>query len=337
MAREARRATLKDVAEQAGVSMSTVSRVVNGEASVSDDIREIVHRVLSELNYEKSAGNVGNKKLARTVGVVVPDISNPFFGMLTKGIEKTARLFKQNLILCDSENDPKIEQELTTNLIDAGIAGLILVPVGGEDGSLIRRLIERGFPTVLLDRVPKNLEKVSSVVSNNFEGAYQAARYLLSLGHREILYLAGPHEATTETERREGFARALEEQGLSLDKQIRVEGSYDWERAQERVTGLIEDGIRFSAVFAANDMMALGAMQAFQVHEMRVPEHVSVVGYDNIPFSQLVSLTTVAQHPNEMAARAGRLLVDIIEKRVATPHSVVLVPSLIIRGSCRPL
>jgi len=317
--------------------MSTVSRVLNGSSSVRVEIRQAVERLLKESNYQKRSISSPKKYMSGTIGLVVPDIANPYFTLLIKGIENTVRLFRLSLVLCDSENDTRLEDQIVANLLRAGISGLVLVPARTGGDSLIHHLVEREFPVVFLDRTPKRNHRISSVTADNSAGAYQAARYLISLGHRNILYLAGSTESSTEIARRDGFEKAIAEQKLKSDDLLHADGDYDWDRAYAEVTALLDARRSFSAVFATNDIMALGAMQALQEHDLKVPEHTSVIGFDDIPFSKLVSLTTVAQHPYEMATRAARLLLDIIEKRVPGPQSLVLMPSLMIRGSCRRL
>lgn len=327
--------TLQDIAERAGVSVSTVSRVLNGSSSVQTSTRTVVERILRTSGYQRRTTSVRKRYMAGTVGLIVPDIANPYFTLLIKGTENTLKLFQMNVVLADSGNDPELQERAIDNLVQSGVSGLLVVPARASEVTIVNELAQQSFPVVFVDRLPKQAHDLSSVTADNKTGSYHAARYLTSLGHRDILYLGGVTDSSTEVARKEGFHQAIAEQDLNVDHLVHAIGNYGWESARREVSHLIEKGAKFSAVFATNDIMALGAMQALQEHKLKVPDDVSVIGYDDIPFSQIVSLTTVAQHPHEMAARAARLLVDIIEKRVNAPQTHVLMPSLIIRASCR--
>ena len=326
--------TIHDVAQLAGVSLSTVSRVLNDYDSVNPQTRERVEAAIKELHYEKSkaADPVKSGREKKTIGLIVPNILNPFFPLLIKGIEQVAKIHGYHLILCDSENDVTIEQQHIDNLSERGVTGVILIP--SSETTHVENLIESELPFVFLDRF-LDIEGASYVVSDNEEGAYQAIKYLLKLGHRKIVYLAGPQDLSTEKARFKGYKRALEEEGIECCNELFREGHYALEDAYGEVNELLRQKTKFSAIFAANDMMAFGAKQALKEHGLKVPEDISLVGYDDIRFSSIIALTTVAQPTYEMGRNAMVLLLDLIEGRVSTPQQIVLRPSMMIRESCQ--
>jgi LacI family transcriptional regulator len=329
-------ATIHDVAREASVSPSTVSRVLNDSPHVKERVRLRVKEAIQALGYEKSrSAGTRSRKQSGIIGLVIPDLLNPFFPLLIKGIENVAKIQGYSIILCDSENDIVIEEQHVKNLLSEGIEGLIFIAAPGQN-SLIGQLLREEFPLVFLDRTIGN-EKSNCVTSANEEGAHQAVKYLLSLGHRDIVYIAGPRYLSTERERYRGFRTALEEEGVSLREDLIVQGEHDWNAAYKGVMELIDSSRRFTALFASSDIMAFGAKQALEDRGFSIPEDVSVMGYDDIPFSSAISLTTVSQPAYEMGRNAMHLLIDLMKKRVRSPHRIVLRPSMIIRKSCKKL
>ena len=219
--------------------------------------------------------------------------------------------------------------------MEEGVEGLIFIPAPGTNNR-IDELLQRDFPLVFLDRTIEN-EKINYVISANKEGAHQAAKYLYSLGHRDIVYISGPRYLSTKNERFEGFRNALEEEGLQLQRDLVLHGEHSWSTTYEEVTRLLEKKKRFTAVFATSDIMAFGAKQAFEHRGLLIPDDVSIIGYDDIPFSSAISLTTISQPAYEMGRNAMHLLIDLMEKHVSTPHHIVLRPSIIIRKSCQKM
>ena len=329
----AKSSTIHDVAKLAGVSLSTVSRVLNDSASVSPQTRERVEAAITELQYEKSRAE-GLKPLQETnmVGLIVPDILNPFFPLLINGIEDVSKIHDYSLILCDAENDEALEGKQINTLCERGVDGIILIPASGA--THVEKLVKKGFPFVFLDRVVA-WDGASDVTSDNAEGAYQAVKYLLKLGHQRIVLVTGPPDLSTEQARYAGIQRALAEEGIAVQEELHVCGNYKLEDAYRAVTGLLDQKIDFTAILATNDLMAFGAKKALEEHGLKIPDDISLVGYDDILFSAIISLTSVAQPTYEMGRNAMMLLLDLIHGRITTPQHIVLRPSMIIRGSCK--
>jgi LacI family transcriptional regulator len=327
--------TLKEIATKAGVSPSTVSRVMNHKLSVRPEIRSRVERVIQELKYERNRSSGVRKSFnSNIVGLIVPDILNPFFPLLIKGIENIAKIHGYSLILCDSENDCEIEKKHIRNLLEKEVEGLIFIPAPGEN-DLIDELIEKDFPLVFLDRRIEN-KKINYVTAANEEGAYQATKYLISLGHRDIVYItAGAQYLSTQKERFDGFRRALEEEKIPFRNDLVIAGEHEREKTSREVIKLLNSGKKFTALFASSDIMAFAAKQVLEDRNLRIPDDVSIIGFDDIPFSSAISLTTVSQPAHEMGKNAMLLLIDLIKKRVRSPNQIVLRTSMIIRSSCK--
>jgi LacI family transcriptional regulator len=324
---------LQDIAQKTGVSPTTVSRVLNNNPSVKREVRKRVEEAIREMKYERGRTAPSKKtRLSNTVGLIVPDILNPFFPLLIKGIENVARIQGYSIILCDSENDCDEESTHVQTLLEKGIDGLIFIPAPGRNG-LVEDLIEGNFPLVFLDRKVDH-DRINFVTSANEEGAYTAVKYLLSLGHKEIVFIGGQDYLSTQRERFAGYRRALEEENILLDNALIILGQHRWDKSYGAVRELIGSGKRFSAIFATSDMMAFGAKQAVQDANMKIPGDVSIIGFDDIPFSSAISLTTVSQPAFEMGKNAMLLLIDLINRRVQAPHHIVLRTSMVIRESC---
>ena len=330
---ENNRTTIAEIAEIAGVSIATVSRVLNNNPTVRQENIEKVERVLTEHGYSRSKER-RTTYAAQTIGLIVPDISNPWFPSLIKGAERLTRLYEMNLMLSDSENDARVEAANIATMVSRGIDGLILVPTHRHSEAAVG-LVDEGFPLVFLDRQVDD-RAVNFVTSSNTEGAYQATKYLLSLGHRRIAYIAGNEEIDAEWKRRGGYLRALNEASVPERSELIIPGNYVLEDARKSVSDLIRSGTSFTAIFASDDIMAYGAQLALSDYGLGIPEHVSLIGFDDISYSSLVGLTTVAQSPFELGKNAVLLLNDILSGRVSGPKTIELPTSMVIRESCAP-
>lgn len=325
--------TIHNVAKRAGVSLSTVSRVLNDSASVTSQTREKVEAAIDELGYEKTkAESIKSVEETKAVGLIIPDILNPFFPLLIKGVENVSKIHGYDLILCDSDDDLELEQQHIHTLQHREVDGVIIIP--SSETTHVEELVNGGIPFVFLDRFIE-IEGASYVISDSEDGAYQAMKYLLKLGHQRILHVIGHKQLSTEQARIRGIQRALTEEGLLYDDALCVDGNYHTENAYRAVTHVLQERTEFTAIFATNDMMALGAKQSLEEHGLKIPEDISLIGYDDIFFASIISLTTVAQPAYEMGKNAMVLLLDLINERITAPQHIVLRPSMVIRGSCQ--
>ena len=329
-------ATIKDVARAAGVSVATVSRVANKDPGVREGVRRRVQAAMTDLDYKARGPRRGKQvKTSQIVGLVIPDITSPFFTLLVKGIEIMAKVLGYSVIINDSETDPEAEERHIRRLMEMSVSGIICTPTSAENRHL-QEVVDESMPIVFLDRRPPGLN-ASCVTSSNRQGAYQAVRYLLSLGHEHIIHLGGSLELSSTKERGEGFEQALSEHGIRPSPEWILSCDCNWERSHAAVTAAIEGGTpRFTAIFSADDMMAYGAKQALEDKGLSVPKDASIIGFDDIYFSSLIGLTTIAQPAIEMGKNAMNVLAGHIRGTIHQPQQVVLQTSLIIRNSCMP-
>jgi len=330
-------ATMKDVAEKANVSVATVSRVINNETSVSSQHRKAVENAIEELHYELKTTNAQKMGLICRIGLVLPDITNPFFPLLIKGITNISKIYGAEIVLCNSNMDIDIEKYHFEKLLDTGVDGVIYIPFDESVNPIVRKLIKDKFPVVFLDR-EFDIENTCSVTSNNKEGAYQATSYLLNLGHRDILFISGPRHFSTSITRHAGYMQGLDEFSIDYREDLVIYGDTSQQSAYEETIKYIgENKGSFTAIFASNDLMAYGAWKALEENNYSIPEDVSIVGYDDIPFSSFISLTTIAQPSYEIGRNATLLLCDLVNKRREPPQRIVLRDSLIIRKSSQKI
>ncbi len=326
---------MRNVAESAGVSLASVSRVLRGDVTVRPHIRQAVEEAIRTLNYEsKPAPHNGKSVPLRRIGLLIPDITNPYFPFLIKGITNIAAVQGAEVILCNANNSPAAEDEHVRRLASGGVDGIIHIPFTEQPAPAICELLDADFPFVFLDR-EMGLEQTCSVTSNNEEGASQAITYLLSLGHRDVVFLSGPAHLSTSEARLAGYRSGLAAYAVPEAQERIVWSDTTLEGGYSETVRLLTSHVPFTAIFASNDMMAFGAWKALEAHGLRVPDDVSLIGYDDVPFASYIHLTTIAQPSYELGRNALMLLMDLINGLRRAPQKVLLRDSLIIRRSCR--
>ncbi len=330
-------ATIKDVAKTAGVSTTTVSHVINKTRFVSEKLRERVNQAITELNYQPyGLARSLRKKQSGAIGIVIPDNANPFFAEVVRGVEDTCFDNGYSVFLCNSDGEPTKERNYLNLLVEKGVDGLVLVSTG-DDREAMRLLENREIPKVIVDREISGLH-MDSVLVNNKQGGYDAAKHLMELGHRNIGCITGPSNVTPSGLRIKGFRKALEESGLRLDERMVVTGDFKSEGGREGFKKLMRGAVVPTAIFACNDMMAIGALNAARELGVTVPERVSLVGFDDIALASLVipNLTTVAQPKYELGETGAELLLKRIDDRERPETGIVLETRLIKRDTCEP-
>lgn len=327
--------TIRDVAQRAGVSTSTVSHVINGTRFVSPELAERVRTAMAELRYQPNAvARSLRRKETLTLGMVVPDNANPFFAMMARAVEDTCYRQGYSLILTNSEDDLERELANINVLVAKQVDGLILAAVGLSSRDLQRVL--RQVPTVVVDRELSGIQ-ADMLLVDNFDGGYQATRHLIALGHRRIGCITGPSVTTPSAERVIGYRRALSEAGLPYDETLVVRGDFQFAGGYEGARALLTLPESPTAIFACNDLMAVGAIAAAAALGRRVPDDLSVVGFDDTILASYVTpaLTTVAQP----IADIGRLATEMVLQRVQAPNDPpvrrVLPTRLVVRQSTR--
>ena len=327
--------TITDVAKNSGVSVSTVSRVLNKDPNVDNKIKAHVNETITEIGYERIRKHSKNKKSSiGLIGAVIHDVTSPAFGPFIKGIEEMARRNSVNTIICNSQRNPDIEKESIIQLVNKGVDGIILMPLNSDNSSILK-YIDNNCPYVLLDRYLYDNKDVPSVYSDNHYGAYMATKYLLDLGHRKILYIDGTVGSSNQRDRLKGFKDSLQDYNLDEDESYIINGGYNWKTTYDNLTDFIKSGKKFSAVFASSDVMAFGARMALEEHELKIPDDISLMGYDGFELSSTISLSTVYHGSFELGKESVTVLLDLIKEKIKPPHSVVLQPSLLIRKTCK--
>ena len=327
-------ATIKDVAALAGVSFTTVSHVVNNSRPVSADVRAKVEHAIVKLNYVPSA--VARSLKARstaTIGLVVPNSTNPYFAELARGIEDHCGRSGYCVFLCNSDDDPTKQRHYLRVLQEKRIDGLI-VASAGADGVLARTLADAGVPIVVVDREIEGLT-ADLVQIDHERGAYLATRHLLELGHVRIGCITGPVQMAVSAMRVHGFLRAMAERGIEIVKDGIVEGDFTIPGGYV-AGGRLLDEVEPSAIFAGNDMMGIGALRAAAERKIRVPEQLSIVGFDDIELSRYVypALSTVGQSIVQLGDVAAQTLIERISGETeGGPRRRVVTPQLAVRES----
>lgn len=306
-------ATIKDVALHANVSVTTVSHVVNNTRFVSEVSSQRVNAAIVALKYVPSAlaRSLKNNR-THTIGMMIPNCSNPFFAELIRGIEDTCFASNFNVILCNSDDDAAKQRKYIRVLMEKQVDGLIVFSSGG-DNELSELLQETGMPQILLDREVDQV-KADLVEVDHEAGAWIATQHLIDLGHRRIGCITGPTDLAPARQRLAGFRRALSESGIPAKLKWEVEGGFTSENGYVAMQRLLVLKERPSAIFASNDLMAIGALCATAGHGLRVPQDISVVGFDDIALAAYSSppLTTVVQPKHQLGALAASLLMDRI-------------------------
>ncbi len=332
--------TINDIARLANVSKATVSRVINNKSEgVGEETKKKILRIIAELNYQPSLIARGLvTKRTNSLGLVIPDIANPFFPQLARGAEDTALQYGYNLFLCNSDNSLEKEEKYLRAFIEKSVDGVILASSMSKSAFQCQMLKEAQIPYVLLDRYIEGSEPGMGVFLDNRAGAYRATDYLLKNGHRRIAFISGPFALMTGWHRFQGFQMAHCDQGVEMDYNLIREGDYQFASGKELIEQLLDAGESFSAVFAGNDMMAIGAYKALKQHRISVPEEVEIIGFDNIELASLIepALSTVAQPTYEMGVLGAEMLIRVIEGQTVPEKSIYLKPELLLRETTRP-
>lgn len=332
---EKRIPTMEDIGRRAKVSASTVSRVINQSVAVDPATEQRVRAAIDELGYRPNLlARSFRRRVTHTIGLLVPDNSNPFFAEVARMIEDAGYREGYSVILCNSDLSKEKQAAYLDVLLAKRVDGLILVSSGlislTDEPDPIQRVLEAGIPCVVIDRDLGDLP-VDQVLVENEMGGYQAGRYLVELGHERIACIVGPSDITPSAGRFAGFELALSEAPVSLKPvaSIMCNGRYDGGEAAVRE--LLDLGVDFTALFVFNDLVAIGAHGTLRRAGLRVPEDVSIVGFDDVALASAVypPLTTVAQPIAEMANTSVRLLINRIAEK-DTPHARVVLPTTLV-------
>ncbi len=326
--------TIREVAENAGVSYATVSHVINNTRVVSPETRQRVLDAMAELDYRPNAlARSLRQGKTNTLGLVLPDSANPFFAEISRSIEDEAFNKGYSVFLCNTELDIQRELFYVDVLSKKQVDGIIFVAAGDQADSL-DFLAREGMPVVMIDRnLP--IVQVDAVLTDHQLGGFLATRHLLQLGHSRIACIAGPSSITPSAERITGYRNALGQANIPYDEKLVIRGDYHSQSGMDITHSILQMDPRPTAIFALNDLMALGALRAAAEAGCSVPGDLAVVGYDDLELSQFTNppLTTIAQPKKEIGLQAVSLLVERIAQNSRPPRRLVLPPELIVRRS----
>ncbi|EGA66699.1 substrate-binding domain-containing protein [Vibrio brasiliensis] len=328
-------ATMKDIAKLAGVSTSTVSHVINKSRFVSEEISLRVNNAAQQLNYRPSALARSLKvNRTKTIGMLVTTSTNPFFGEVVKGVERSCYQQGYNLILCNTEGDNERMRESINTLLQKRVDGLILMcsSLEGERIDVFEQYPD--IPVVVMDWGPM-LFTSDKIQDNSLRGGYLAAKYLIESGHQQIGCITGPLVKHQAQMRYEGYKRALNEAGLDFNANWIIEADFECEGGYEAFNKMFAKDSLPSSIFVCNDMMAMGVINAANEKGIRIPQDLSIIGYDDIHIAKFMSpsLTTIHQPKYRLGKAAVEALLNRLEKGAIDAQVVQLEPTLVERST----
>jgi LacI family transcriptional regulator len=332
------RNTIAEIAARAGVSIPTVSRVLNKRPDVAPATRERVERVIRESGYVRSrVANALRRGSSGIVDLVVPDLDSPYYFEIIRGVEDVLERTELRLALSSTHNEARREQQWLAQVAEGATDGAILVLAHGQSERL-DELRRRKIPFVVVDHRGELGPAVPSVGATNWAGGRAATEYLLSLGHRRIAIIAGWAALRCSQDRIAGYRYALEQAGIPIDADLIRPGEFRQHTGYEQTCALLELPQPPTAIFAGSDLQDMGVYAALRAHGLMVPNDISVVGFDDVSIATMVSpaLTTVRQPLDEMGRVATTMLLRLIAGEPLDSMRVELVTSLIVRESCAP-
>jgi LacI family transcriptional regulator len=328
--------TIEDVAKLADVSTATVSRVINKKGGVRKKTEDKILNAIDELKYYPNAvARSMVRKETKTIGIIIPDIKNPFFPLVVAGIEQKAQEKGYFTILSNTNESPIAEEEIIKVFMERGLDGLIIT-TSDENGLHLKPLIDQNIPLVAVDRSINNFE-IDTVLVGNIDGSYQATRHLILHGHENIAIVCGPQSTTPGYERYEGYKRALKEYNLTVKDEYVEEGNFKEESGYEIVKKLYSLKERPTAIFSSNNLMTIGCLKAMQDLGWKLGEEVSLIGFDDVDVATFIKpkLTVVSRPMQKLGEHAFNLLYERMNStEEVSKKTHILSPELVIRESC---
>ena len=312
-------ATMKDIARRTGLGLATISSYFNG-GNVREKNRIKIEEAIEELHYEVNEVARGLKTNAtRTIGVVIPELNNTFCAEIITGMEDVLRSHGYATIVCDCRTDKKLEREAVEFLTRRRVDGIINMPVD-EEGNHLKRFQKMGKPIVLIDRKIQGID-CDSVLVDNKKAAEDAVRYFIGRGHRNIGIIGGPEEGFTAQERMAGYYKALESAGIPVRESLIWHGDYTIQGGVRGLEELVQNNPEMTAVFVTNYEMTMGAMIGVNELGIRIPEQLSMIGFDNLQFARACNpkLTIVAQPTDGIAREVAKVMLNHLENAGETP------------------
>jgi DNA-binding LacI/PurR family transcriptional regulator len=328
-------ATIYDVAKKSKVSIATVSKVINNKGGVGEKTRIRVLQAMEELDYQPNlAASVLMGKNTKTIGLLIPDLANPYFSEIAKSIEERAHNYGYNIIICSTEYVYQKEKKYISLLKQKNVDGFILVS-GFEDSEQVSKLLEENFPVIAVTRDFPMLT-INSVGVDNYRGGYQAAYHFIQNGHKDILIIA--YDVWSNRERIRGLKDAFTDFGgdchLYTHIMDHVEGDH-YENGYIGIKKSFDVEKNITGIFAGNDLLAVGAIRGLKEFNLSVPEDISIIGFDNSKITRVIDppLTTIAQPIQELGEKVMDMIMENIQNREMKKRKEILLPELIVRES----
>lgn len=331
-----KRITLADVALEAGVSPQTVSRAINDKGEISSDTKERILEIAQRLGFRPN--NIARslvKQQTTTLGIVIPDITNPFFSEIVRGVEDCARAHSYNVFLCNTDEVPEHEVSSLDSLIEKQVDGMILCSSRLEEDELISKLNEFSFAILINREVQLDQDNIGILIFDDTMGAQRAVDYLVEQGHRQIAFLSGPKVSRSGHNRLEGYYSSLAKNDIQVNMELILPCEPGIEGGQYSGQMLLQEHPEVTAILCYNDLVAIGALQAGLAAGRKVPEDLSIIGCDDIPMASLIrpSLTTLHMPIREVGCSAMQMLIDLIEGNHTDELHMVFPADLVIRES----
>jgi LacI family transcriptional regulator len=328
--------TIRDVANRAGVSSATVSHTINGTRHVEEATRERVLQVIAEIGYRPNHLARGlRQRRTGTIGLIIPDNTNPFFAEMARTIEDAGFAHGYSVMLCNSDRSAEKETAYVDVLLAKQVDGIVLASSNAKP-ELVRQIRDAGAPAVLIPGELGDFD-IDILMTDDFAAGQLVGEYLLELGHRQIAAISGPRTTSASAGRLAGFQTALARAGI--EPVVIARGDFRAERGRDAMAELLDSGLSFTAVFAANDLTAIGALQTLRDRGIAVPDDLSLIAFDGMQLSDLVSprLTTVAHSLSDIGPQTIALLEDRMASPAAPARQVLLPSRLLVRESTAPL
>jgi LacI family transcriptional regulator len=333
--------TLQDIANAAGVSSATVSRVINNSPSVKPETRENVLNIIKKLNYvPNEVARSLSKNETNTIGVVVPDILNPFFGKIVRGISNVLRKMNYNIVLCDTDESITNEYSSLEMLRKHKVRGVIITPTVDEEKSRGIKLVEveqSGIPIVMVDR-DINFTNFDSVYLDNVQAGMDAIQALINAGHKRIAALLGPTDSKACMEITLGYRRAMEMNGIDINPDYMVNGFYSMECGYQMTQKLLDLDKPPTAIFVSSSVMTHACINTLLDNKIKIPQDMAIIGFAEMPYLEPfgIHISYIERSVSQMGEAAAKLLIEKIENPSHEAHirkSIILPPKLILKGS----
>ena len=327
-----KRISIVDVAKAAGVSTATVSRVINRLGGYSEKTEKKVLETIKECGFRPNVSAIGLRtKKSHSVGIIVPDITNEFFAKIVRTLNLFFVKYNYSVFICDLNEDADLEERYIQDMLDKNVDGLIFVSGRNQISPLLK---DAKIPTVYIDRSPKDAK--IRVCSDNYQGGYLAGKKLCESGCRNLMFVRSQRMTPTLGQRKEGFIKALEDCGYSSENLYELQLSFTYKEVKESFAKLLEEhGCLYDGIFVESDLMALGILHALTEAGYKVPDHIKLIGFDNISLSEICHppMTTIAQDTEKMSLYAGEVLIKLMRNEEIEEKMYTIPVHLEIRGT----